>query len=390
MFTLLQRAHVFAPQDLGVCDVLIADRKIAMIAPKVDITGLALDVIDLDGARLVPGFIDNHVHITGGGGEGGFSTRTPELALSTVTSCGVTTVCGLLGTDGVTRSLPNLLAKARGLEAEGITAYIYSGAYQVPAPTFTGSLRSDLMIIDKVIGAGEIALSDHRSAQPTWQEYVNIVAQVRIGGMLAGKAGIVDFHTGDGKRHLDYLRKIVTDTELPYTNMLPTHINRNSHLFEDAIDYALGGGFVDVTSGVNPQNSAPDAVQPSVAIRRLLDAGVALSHILMSSDGNGSVPLFDEAGNNIGVGVADQASLLTEMRDAVVNEGVDFTAALSVITKNVADLYHFSHKGEIQVGRDADLVALTDDYRVAHVWANGRHMVRDGQPIVFGTFEAHA
>jgi len=387
MFTLIQHAHVFAPQDLGICDVLIADRKIAMIAPRLDITGLDMEIIDLGGARLVPGFIDNHVHITGGGGEGGFATRTPELQLSAVTSCGVTTVCGLLGTDGVTRSLPNLLAKARGLEAEGITAYIYSGAYQVPAPTFTGSLRSDLMIIDKVIGAGEIALSDHRSAQPTWQEYVDIVAQVRVGGMLAGKAGIVDFHTGDGTRHLDYLRKIVTDTELPYANMLPTHINRNAHLFEDAIDYAQGGGFVDVTSGVNPQNSAADAVQPSVAIRRLLDAGVALSHILMSSDGNGSVPLFDDAGNNIGVGVADQASLLTEMRDAVTNEGVDFSAALSIITKNVADLYRFPHKGEIEVGRDADLVALTDDYEVAHVWANGRHMVKNGAPIVFGTFE---
>lgn len=387
MFTLIQHAHVFAPKDLGVCDILIADRKIAMIAPEIDITGLDMDVVDLDGSRLVPGFIDNHVHITGGGGEGGFSTRTPELPLSAVTACGVTTVCGLLGTDGVTRSLPNLLAKARGLEAEGITAYIYSGAYQVPTPTFTGSLRSDLMIIDKVIGAGEIALSDHRSAQPTWQEYVNIVAQVRVGGMLAGKAGIVDFHTGDGNRHLDYLRKIVSDTELPYTNMLPTHINRNSHLFEDAIDYAQGGGFVDVTSGVNPQNSAPDAVQPSAAIRRLLDAGVELSHILMSSDGNGSVPLFDDKGNNIGVGVADQASLLTEMRDAVQKEGVDFSAALSIITKNVADLYHFSHKGEIEVGRDADLVALTDDYEVAHVWANGRRMVKDGAPIVFGTFE---
>ena len=72
----------------------------------------------------MPGFIDGHVHMTGGGGEGGYATRTPELSLSDAIRGGVTTIVGCLGTDGVTRSLAALLAKARALDEEGISTFI--------------------------------------------------------------------------------------------------------------------------------------------------------------------------------------------------------------------------------------------------------------------------
>ena len=71
----------------------------------------------------------------GGGGEGGFSTRTPEATLSDLTTAGVTTVVGTLGTDGIARDMNALLAKARGLEEEGITTYIYTGSYRLPLRT---------------------------------------------------------------------------------------------------------------------------------------------------------------------------------------------------------------------------------------------------------------
>ncbi len=387
MFTILRNAHVLSPEDMGRRDVLIAAGKIAAIEEHIELSGVPCAEIDLTGHILAPGLIDNHVHITGGGGEGGYATRTPEIQLSSITMAGVTTVCGLLGTDGTTRSMENLLAKARGLETEGISTYIYAGAYQLPTPTLTGSVRNDIILIDKCIGAGEIAVSDHRSAQPPQEAYNDVVAQARVGGMLSGKAGIVDFHIGDGKRCLEPLRRIVNETEIPYSNMLPTHINRNPYLFEDAIDYALAGGFVDVTSGVSPLTGPENSVKPAEAIRRLLDAGVPCRQILMSSDGNGSVPIFDEEGNNIGVGVADQSSLLAETRDFILQEGGNPSEALAIVTRNVADLLKLTGKGRIEVGYDADILVLNEDYELVHLFAKGRQMVRDGQAIVFGTFE---
>lgn len=387
MLTVLRQAHILAPEDMGCCDVLIAAGKIALIDKHIELSGVPYEEIDLTGHILTPGLIDNHVHITGGGGEGGYATRTPEIQLSSITLAGVTTVCGLLGTDGTTRSMENLLAKANGLETEGISTYIYAGAYQLPTPTLTGSVRNDIILIEKCIGAGEIAVSDHRSAQPSQEAYQDVVAQARVGGMLSGKAGIVDFHIGDGKRCLEPLRRIVNETEIPYSNMLPTHVNRNPYLFEDAIDYALSGGFIDVTSGVSPLAGSENAVKPSKAIRRLLDAGVPCRQILMSSDGNGSVPLFDEEGNNIGVGVADQSSLLAETRDFILQEGGNPSDAFSIVTRNVADLLKLTRKGRIEVGYDADILVLDENYELVHLFAKGQQMVRDRQAIVFGTFE---
>ena len=67
----------------------------------------------------------------------------------------------------------------------------------------------DVMLLDKVIGAGEIAISDHRSSQPTFEEFVRIVSDVRVGGMLAGKAGIVNIHLGDSPRLMDLIWRTV-------------------------------------------------------------------------------------------------------------------------------------------------------------------------------------
>lgn len=389
MFTLIRNADIYAPQPLGVQDIFIANGVIAAIGEKLDvrIAGVEIAEYDLEGRKVIPGLMDNHVHITGGGGEGGFATRTPEIQLSSITTSGVTTVFGLLGTDGTTRSMPNLLAKACALEEEGITTYIYSGAYQVPTPTLTGCIRDDIILIHKVIGAGEIAISDHRSSQPRYSLYRDIVAQARVGGMLSNKAGVVDFHVGDGKRGLEPLRRIIANSEIPYTNMLPTHINRIGHLLDDAIAYAKEGGYVDITSGVSPEAGSQAAIKPSQAIARLLAEGVPADHILMSSDGNGSMPVFDEKGNNIGVGVADQKTLLTELRDAVLDEGCDLETVLPVVTSNVARLFKLPQKGEIRVGADADLAVLCSKWKLKKLWAKGRLMVDDGEPIVFGTYE---
>ena len=47
---------------------------------------------------VAPVKVDCHVHLTGGGGEGGFATRVPPLALSAFTRNGTTSAVGVLGT----------------------------------------------------------------------------------------------------------------------------------------------------------------------------------------------------------------------------------------------------------------------------------------------------
>ncbi|MBA2875881.1 amidohydrolase family protein [Thermaerobacillus caldiproteolyticus] len=163
---------------------------------------------------LFPGFIDSHIHIIGGGGEGGDKTRTPELTLTGATA-GMTTIVGVIGTDGTTRTMPDLIAKAHALEEEGISCYVHTGSYQVPVKMLTEKIEDDLILIDNIIDVGEIAIADHRSSQPTWQEMTKIAAAARIGGLLSGKAGIVNVHVGDSQSKLKVLEEVVEYTDIP-------------------------------------------------------------------------------------------------------------------------------------------------------------------------------
>lgn len=388
-FTLLKNAHVIAPEDLGVKDILVAGEKIAMIGEGLSLPAVYdCEVVDCEGNYVVPGFIDSHVHLIGGGGEGGYATRTPEIQLTDITTSGVTTVLGLLGTDGVTRHVASLLAKARGLEDEGITAYIYSGSYEIPTPTITGSVRNDIILIDKVIGTGEIAMCDHRSSQSPKEAYQQITAEARVGGMLSGKAGVVNMHLGDGEDGLKMLYEITKNGEIPKTQIIPTHVNRNKRLFKEAIEWAKQGGIMDVTSSVSPETGSSHSVKSSEAVKQALEAGVNIENITMSSDGNGSMPIFDEAGNNIGVGVASQISILNEFRDMVQKENIAITDAIKIITSNIAKFTKlYPKKGCLANNSDADILVLDKDLQLQHVWARGTHMVENGKPIVFGTFE---
>lgn len=388
-FTLLKNAHVIAPEDLGVKDILVAGEKIAMIGEGLSLPAVYdCEVVDCEGNYVVPGFIDSHVHLIGGGGEGGYATRTPEIQLTDITTSGVTTVLGLLGTDGVTRHVASLLAKARGLEDEGITAYIYSGSYEIPTPTITGSVRNDIILIDKVIGTGEIAMCDHRSSQSPKEAYQQITAEARVGGMLSGKAGVVNMHLGDGEDGLKMLYEITKNGEIPKTQIIPTHVNRNKRLFKEAIEWAKQGGIMDVTSSVSPESGSSHSVKSSEAVKQALEAGVNIENITMSSDGNGSMPIFDEAGNNIGVGVASQISILNEFRDMVQKENIAITDAIKIITSNIAKFTKlYPRKGCLANNSDADILVLDKALQLQHVWARGTHMVENGKPIVFGTFE---
>jgi beta-aspartyl-dipeptidase (metallo-type) len=385
---LLKAPDVFAPSPAGRADILIAGGRIERIERDLRVPEAYADVFDASALLAVPGFIDGHVHVTGGGGEGGYATRTPELLLSDAVRGGVTTVVGCLGTDGVTRSLPNLLAKTRALEAEGLSAFMYTGHYAVPIRTLTGSIERDLLLIDKVVGVGEVALSDHRSTQPTFDEVARLAAEARRGGILSGKAGIVNVHMGDGRRGLSLIRRVLDDTEIPVTQFLPTHINRNPALFEEGIAYARAGGFVDLTTSTAPVFLDDGEVKCSRGLRAMIEAGVDPAQVTFSSDGQGSLPAFDAQGRLLRLDVGRVTSLFGEVREAVLGERVPLEIALQVVTANPARLLKLGGKGRLAAGADADIVLLDPTtLEIRGVIARGQWLMRDGEALVKGTFE---
>ena len=349
----------------------------------------AKDKIDAFGSYVSPGFIDSHSHIQGGGGEGGFTTRTPEAVLTDFTTAGVTTVVGCLGTDGVARDIVSLLAKARGLDEEGITTYIYTGSYRLPLKTITGEIMKDIMVVDKVIGIGEVAISDHRSSQPTFEEFVRSVSDARVAGMLSGKAGIINVHLGDSKRKIDLIKRTVKETEIPITQFLPTHVNRNQDLFEECVEYAKAGGYIDFTGSDDPDfwEKTDGEVRFSKGLKRLLDAGVNHDNFTISSDGQGSLPIFNEKKEYIGLGVGKSSCLILAIKECIFRENIPLEIAIRALTCNPAKILKLKTKGKIEAGMDADLCLLNKDIDIDMVIAKGRIMVQNQKPVVLGTFE---
>jgi beta-aspartyl-dipeptidase (metallo-type) len=389
MITLIRNVSLFAPEALGQKDILIAGDRIAAIEDRIDPpAGLpALTVIDGEGRNAVPGLVDGHVHIMGGGGEAGFATRTPEMRLESATANGVTSVVGVRGTDGISRSMEGFVAKARGLQAEGISCWVLTGSYQVPVMTITHRIESDIMMIHEIIGVGEIAISDHRSSQPTFEELAKIGAAARIGGMLSGKSGVVSVHIGDGERGLDPLREVIRGTELPYRQFIPTHANRNAMVFSQAMAYARDGGYIDFTTSTVPLFLEEGETACGRALRICLESGVPADRITFSSDGQGSMPSFDRNGEMTGFHVGTCASLFREVRAAVRDEGVPLETALRVATVNPAKVFKLPRKGSLIPGNDADIVLLNpDDLTIHTVMARGRVMVEGGKVVVHGTF----
>jgi len=385
MFTLLRSGTVFAPEQLGRKDILLAGRIIARIADRIDLPDeFEPEVIPCLGKTIVPGLVDLHVHLLGGGGEAGPWSRTPEITLSKIARAGVTTVIGLLGTDDVSRRPETLLAKAMQLEQEGISAYIFSGCYHLPLATITGSLRKDLALIPKVVGVGEVAVSDHRSSQPSHEELCRIAAEARVGGMLGGKAGLVHLHMGAGARRLDPVFRIVKETEIPIGQFLPTHLNRSRTLMEHAIEFAKIGGNIDITAlgkNLDFPLTSPEAV------RMALEAGISADQISLSSDSNGSMPIFDSKGHMVKLGVGDIQCLFDDWQ-MLITSGISIEESLKMVTANPAKRVGlYESKGSLAVGKDADLLILDQDLNIESVIAKGRLLVRDKEAVVKGTFE---
>lgn len=385
MFTLIQGGTLYAPEKVGIKDILIVGRTIAKISEKIVLPDeFKAHTISAQGKLITPGFIDLHVHLLGGGGEGGPRTRTPEITLSKIIRAGVTTVVGCLGTDDVSRRPETLLAKAMQLEEEGISTYIYCGSYQFPPPTITGSVRGDVALIPKIIGVGEVAISDHRSSQPTFEELCRLAAEARVGGLLGGKAGLVHLHVGSGPRMLDLIIRIVKETEIPIGQFLPTHLTRTETLLREAIRFAKMGGNIDFTvKGLDLQFP----LTTEKALKIALDEGVSTDQITLSSDSNGSIPIFDNKGRLLRLAVGDIKNLYLEFKE-LVKGGFPLEEILKLITLNPAKRAGIDRsKGSLEEGKDADLLILNKDLEIESVLAKGQMMIHQGEILVKGTFE---
>lgn len=389
---LIKNGDIYAPDHKGKKDILVINDKIVFIDQNISTSTLNvidrnIKIIDASKCIIVPGYIDQHVHINGAGGEGGPQYRTPPIQLSELVKAGITSVVGLLGTDGFARSLKALLMKARALEQEGISAWIYTGAYQYPSPTITESILSDIILIDKVIGV-KIALSDHRASHPTIDEFIKVTSEARAGGILAGKAGVVHIHMGGEKLGLSYLFEIIRNTEIPIEQFAPTHLNRDEELFGQAVEFGKIGGYIDLTAGVSGEEKSSKNIKPGKAIKRLLKNGVLIEKITISSDGNGSLPKFNEKKEFVGMRIASVSSLHREFINMVKEEKISIEEAVQITSTNIAKHLKLAKKGEIRVEKDADIIALDKDtLKIKHVIARGKTLMEDEEVLKFGTFE---
>jgi beta-aspartyl-dipeptidase (metallo-type) len=358
MFVVVRGGEIYSPRPIGRSDLLIAADKVVRIGDvdlrAIEQCGLGVETIEAENCLVVPGFIDPHEHLLGGSGEQGWASQTPEIALSEIVAGGITTVVGCLGTDTTTKTMPGLLAKARAFNDEGLTAYIYSGGYNVPPITLTGSVRTDMLFVPEVIGAGEIAISDARSTEPTDGELARLVRDAYVGGLLTGKSGVTHFHVGSGKKRLRSLRTLLDEYEIEPCSLYPTHMDRSEELMLEAIELSRRGVTVDIDTvdGELPRWMA-----------FYLDRGGDPSHVTVSSD----------------AAINSPRAVWEQIRTCVLQHRISLETLLPTVTSNTASVLKLSSKGHLSEGASADVVVLQkESLEVVEVIARGRRFVRNG------------
>ncbi|WP_431417235.1 beta-aspartyl-peptidase [Aeromonas dhakensis] len=373
MLTLIEGAELYGPTPLGRQDLLVADGRIAWLGQGLSLPAdWPLTRVDARGRYLVPGLVDPLAHITGGGGEGGFGFRTSELSAREALSAGVTTLVAALGTDSLTRSPAQVLGKVREFRAAGVSAFMYTGSYHLPVKTLTGTVESDIMLIPEVLGVGEVAISDHRSSEPTHDELARLVSEARVAGLLAGKSGVSFFHLGDGRGALAPLRALRDGTDIPLRQLYPTHCNRNPWLFAEVIEWGRAGGWVDLTTSSFPDLLDDGELLAADALVALLAAGVPAERISFSSDANASLPRFDGEGGLIELRCGQIGSLWQGLVESC-SKGIALEVALAVVTANPARALGLAAKGTLAVGQDADLLLIDPDtLTIERVMSGGR------------------
>lgn len=380
MALLIRNANVYTPDPIGVVDVLVVGEQVVALGKDLSVTLPKLEVLDAKGKILTPGFIDLHQHVTGGGGEGGPVSRPPEVMLSELVACGTTSVVGTCGTDRTTRSVPNLLAKVRALKTEGISAWMYTSNYTYPPTLMTDCVQSDLFFVPECLGV-KIAMGDHRCSFPTMDELMRLLSQIRVGGMIAGKMGVLHIHMGDIDGPFEMFAEAVR-RGIPIQHIRPTHVARKKNVFDNAIEFGRAGGYIDITSEFSFV-----AESAAAAVVQAIEAGVPLDRITLSTDGHGSMPRFNEKGEMVGLGVCGVAGNLRDIQRLIRDFHQKPETVLPFVTRNVATSLELTGKGIVAEGASGDFCLFDENFELCDVIARGRVMMRSGEILVKGTFE---
>lgn len=377
MISLIKNVKVYRDGAWKKSDILFSGSAIEKIDDTVECGYDGLKVYDGEGRYAIPGLIDSHVHITGGGGEGSFITQVPPIKLSAPVRAGVTTLVGLLGTDGTTRSVANLVAKTKALNEFGMTAFCLTGNYNYPSPTLTGDVMNDIVFVNEIIGV-KLAISDHRSPNISKEGLIKLASDVRVAGMLGGKAGIVHMHTGRGKIKYSLLFEILEETDIPISVFRPSHVG---FCYDDAIKFAKMGGYIDFTCF--PHDMEDNC---RMIIKALSEAPEGL--VTMSTDSNGSLPIWNEKNEMIGIGAGRISTLPETIAMMVKKCGCPLEDAVRPSTENAArSLGLYPRKGVLAAGSDADMVLLDSELMPDTVFAKGVCMVDKKELLVKANFE---
>lgn len=380
MLKLIKNTKLYTPSNQGMKDILLGGEKILAIGDKLDISTSVAEIWDAGGRIATPGLIDQHVHIIGAGGKHGFSSMTPEIMLSEFIACGTTTVVGMLGTDATARSIKTLFAKAKSLDVEGLTAYMLTSYFGIDPITITGSIQSDLIFIDKILGC-KVAISDERSSYPTTLELLRHLRDVHVGGLISGKGGILHVHLGGLTTRMDILFQLVKEFEFPIRHISPTHVGRSKDLFEQSLDFARMGGMIDITTG------ASKYTEPWKMVMYGLDKGVSIDQMSFSSDGHAGISKKNGNGEPDTFTKAPIWKNLEQVKALVIEGGLDISEAFKMITTNPAKNLSLWQKGRIGIGADADLCFFDEKLNLTDVFARGKRMMAEGKVIVKGSFE---
>lgn len=372
MLYLIKNARLFAPDDLGIKDIFISNGKFAAIEDHIDLKIRGLRIFDAQGKYVLPGLIDQHIHIAGAGGKDGFASMTPEIQIEDLIKCGTTTAVGLLGTDGTIRSIRALYGKVQALRQQGLSSYMYSGYYGSDSVTITDSIQGDMVFIEPVLGL-KIAIADIRSSYPTAHELVRKLREVRTGGLLSGKKGILHVHLGNLPEKMDVLFQLVNEFRFPIQHISPTHVGRTRDLFEQAIEFARLGGKIDITTG------ASKYTDPHKSVLLALEKGIKIDHLTFSSDGHAGLSKLNEQGVQIGYRSAPFDQNLYETIQLIKEANLSPAEAFKLLTVNPAANLGLKNKGFVAPGYDADLCFFDDNWKLTDVFANGKPVLEDGK-----------
>ncbi|GIR50277.1 MAG: hypothetical protein CM15mP59_0190 [Flavobacteriaceae bacterium] len=92
---------------------------------------------------------------------------------------------------------------------------------------------------------------------------------------------------------MDQLFELVEKYNFPIQHISPTHVARTKDLFDQAINFALLGGIIDITTG------ASKYTEPHFeAVIKGIDSGVKIGNMTFSTDGHAGLSVFDKRKSN--------------------------------------------------------------------------------------------